>query len=114
MGNTAVHVTVSPSPSHYQRIEENLAHGLLVYFVVPDSVLLGVRQNVREDIRERVSVVSIESFVSQNIDEMAAFSESARNEKIARLLSEYNRRCLEVEMDPSLLIEIPQALKNKE
>jgi len=39
---------------------------------------------------------------------------SARNEKIARLLNEYNRRCLEVERDPSLLIEIPQALREKD
>jgi hypothetical protein len=112
VGNTAVHVTVSPSLSHYQRIDENLAHGLLVYLLVPDLVLLGARQNVREDIRERVSVVSIESFVSQNIDEMAAFSESARCREIARLLKEYNRRCTEVEMDQSLLIEVPQALRD--
>jgi len=113
VGDTAVHVTVSPSPSHYQRIDENLVDGLRVYLLVPESLLLGARQNVREEISARVSVVSIESFVSQNIDEMSTFSESAGRGEIARLLTEYNRRCSEVEMDPSLLIEIPQALKNK-
>jgi hypothetical protein len=54
--------------------------------------------------------VAIESFVAQNIDELARFSLSEFRKKFRELLEEYNRRVDSVEFDKSLMIDIPATL----
>jgi hypothetical protein len=58
----------------------------------------------------RVAVESIESFVSQNIEEISAFTKKRLPEGLRRLLEEYNRRVDEIEVDKSMLIDIPRNL----
>ncbi len=57
-----------------------------------------------------VSVESIESFVSQNIEELSDFSSGKVSENLKRLLEIYNERVGAAETDLSLQIRIPSAL----
>ncbi len=105
------HVSVAPNRGHYDKCQRNLADGLRVFLLVPDEVLVGARQNAQHDTNGRVSVESIESFVSQNIEELSDFAGKKVAHNIRRLLERYNRRVAEVETDLSLQIRIPVALE---
>jgi hypothetical protein len=73
--------------------------------------LVGTRENATtEPLAGRVSIESIESFVSQNLEELAAFLGDMRKAEIRLLLETYNRRVDAVENDKAMLIEIPQNL----
>ena len=85
------HVTVSPNIGHYDKCKQNLANGLRVFLLVPDNRLSGARQNAEQEVGEGISVESIQSFVSQNIEELSEFA----GDKVAqntRLLLENTTR----------------------
>ncbi|MBD3402012.1 DUF4928 domain-containing protein, partial [candidate division GN15 bacterium] len=48
--------------------------------------------------------------VSQNIEELSQFSDQFRHQRLRALLETYNQRVDAVEVDKSLLIEIPRNL----
>ena len=104
------HVTMSPNRGHYDKCRRNLADGLRVFLLVPDRMLLGARQNADQETDNRVSVESIESFVSQNIEELSHFSGDLVSLNTKLLLERYNERLAQVETDLSLQIRIPAAL----
>ena len=58
----------------------------------------------------RVSVESIESFVSQNIEELSDFDGKKVPQGMRSLLETYNERLAEVETDLSLQVEIPTTM----
>ena len=105
------HVTVSPNRGHYDKCQHNLTNGLRVFLLVPDEMLAGARQNADLETNGRVSVESIESFVSQNIEELSDFAGDKVSQNIKLLLEKYNERVAEVETDLSLHIRIPAALE---
>ena len=105
------HVSVAPNRGHYDKCKRNLADGLRVFLLVPDDMLVGARQNAQLDTNGRVSVESIESFVSQNIEELSDFAGEKVAQNMRRLLDKYNQRVAEVETDLSLQIRIPVALE---
>ena len=105
------HVSVAPNRGHYDKCLRNLADGLRVFLLVPDGMLVGARQNAQLDTNGQVSVESIESFVSQNIEELSDFAGEKVAHNIWRLLDRYNQRVAEVETDLSLQIRIPVALE---
>lgn len=109
IGDTVFHVTVSPMLGVYEKSRNNLDQGMKVYLLVPNNVLVGARQTAQGYGGEQIAVESIESFVSQNIEELAGFSKS-RSKHIYQLLEMYNKRVAPVGTDKSLLIEIPQNL----
>ena len=74
-------------------------------------MLVGARQNAQLDTNGRVSVESIESFVSQNIEELSDFAGEEVAHNIRLLLEKYNQRVAKVETDLSLQIRIPVALE---
>ena len=111
INDSVFHVTVSPNSGHYEKCKRNLADGLRVFLLVPDSVLAGTRQNVDMETGGRVSVESIESFVSQNIEELSDFAADKLSQNIRLLLEKYSDRVAEVETDLSLQIRIPSALE---
>lgn len=113
VGDTAFHVTVSPMPAVYERCKENLEHGLRVYLLVPAKRLIGTRENTEAGVPSRIAVESIESFVSQNIEELSGFSQKNLAEEFCQLLAMYNQRVEAAENDKSLLIEIPENLIRK-
>lgn len=105
------HVTASPNQGHYEKCGRNLSNGYRVFLLVPDDKLPGARQFIMDEIGEGVSVESIQSFVSQNIEELAEFAGHKVAENIKSLLDKYNERVDEVETDLSLQIEIPASLE---
>ncbi len=104
------HVTVAPNSGHYNKCQSNLANGFRVFLLVPDRILAGARQNAELATDGRVSVESIESFVSQNIEELSEFSSEKVSQNMRLLLETYNERISRVESDLSLQIIIPPAM----
>ena len=105
------HVTVAPNQGHYDKCKTNLANGMRVFLLISDDRLLGARQIADQEIGESVSVESIQSFVSQNIEELSDFAGDKVRQNIRLLLEKYNERVSEVETDLSLRIRIPTALE---
>lgn len=110
VGDTVFHVTVAPMPAVYQKCFENVQDGYRVYLLVSDHRLIAARQNSLDTCGGRITVESIESFVSQNVEELGSFAKQTSQQEFAHLLHTYNRRVNEVEIDKSLLVELPPAL----
>ena len=111
INNCVFHVTASPNRGHYDKCSRNLSNGYRVFLLVPDEKLAGTRQIIQDEIGEGVSVESIQSFVSQNIEELSEFAGDKVAENIKSLLERYNERVGDVETDLSLQIKIPAALE---
>lgn len=111
IGDTAFHVTVTPTPGVYERARANIAQGYRAYLLVPDRSVVGTRQNAETVLPGQIAVESIESFVGHNLEELAVFSRDRLAEGFLRLLRKYNERVDSVELDKSMLIEIPRNLQ---
>ena len=112
IGDTAFHVTVAPMPALYDKCRRNVDKGFKVYILVPDRRLQGARQNIElAQLAELVAVESLESFVSQNVEELSTFTRDGRKLKLITLLELYNQRVAAVEYDKSLMIELPDNLQ---
>jgi hypothetical protein len=115
VGNTAFHVTVAPNTAHIARCAENIRQGLGAWLLVNELKLAKARDLLEgENLQNKVVAESIESFVGQNLSELAEFSASQFGDQLASLLVEYNRRVTAVETDASLLIDIPAAIQTQE
>ncbi len=111
IGDTAFHVTVAPNPGHVDRCQRNLTEGLTPLLLVSDDRLEFARGLLdMAGIANRASAESIQSFVGQNLSELAAFAPRRFAETLRMLLDEYNRRVEAVETDPSLQIQPPAGL----
>jgi hypothetical protein len=111
LGDTIFHVTVAPMPALYEKCKSNINEGLRVYILVPDRCMTATRQNTELTTPGQIAVESIESFVSQNIEELSLFLKNKLVTGLSHLLETYNTRVDASEVDKSLLIEIPQNLK---
>lgn len=107
VGDTVFHVTVAPNSGHLEKCKANVSEGRSAYLLVPDRILVGARQNAENFLPGQITVQSIESFVSQNIEELASFSKGEFVSGFRRLLETYNERVGRVESDESMLIEAP-------
>ncbi|HLB74395.1 MAG TPA: DUF4928 family protein [Sedimentisphaerales bacterium] len=113
IGNTAFHVTVAPNMGHVKRCAQNVKDGLSAMVLVPDSKLAAARALLEtEGIENKVVAESLESFIGQNLSELAEFAPAKFAENLSNLLGEYNRRVAEVETDESLMIELPATLRS--
>jgi hypothetical protein len=110
VGDTAFHVTMTPMDKVYDRCKQNADQGLRSYLLVPDEHVQSARTIVKERLEGRVSVESIESFVGQNIEELGSFSNDRIGDKIFELLTLYNKRVKDTEIDLSVMIDIPSNL----
>jgi hypothetical protein len=108
--DTAFHVTVSPTPAVYEKCLQNIRAGLRAYLLVPDGFVVGARQNAYSAAPDRIAVESIESFVANNIEELSRFAKNDLKSGFRQLLEKYNERVDAIELDKSLLIEIPPTL----
>ncbi len=107
VGDTVLHVTIAPMGTLYEKCKSNLDEGFKVYVIVPDRLLVGTKQNAELQARGRITVYSVESFVSQNIDELSGFSRDEVSTQFLHLLETYNKRVDVVEANKSMMIEIP-------
>lgn len=110
LGDTAFHVTVAPMPPVYDKCRANVLAGLRAFLLVPDRALIGARQIMDQMLPGKVAVESLESFIGQNIEELAEHSQSSMRQQVRRLFETYNARVDAVETDKSLMIEMPPNL----
>jgi hypothetical protein len=110
IGDTVFHVTVAPMQAVFEKCKQNLTEGLKVYLLVPDGKLAAARQMAEEFCNGHIAVESLESFVSQNIEEISSFSSHQLKTNISNLIKLYNQRVDAVEIDKSLMIELPSNL----
>ncbi|MFA5865039.1 MAG: DUF4928 family protein [Phycisphaerae bacterium] len=111
IGDTAFHVTIAPGTSVYEKCKANIREGFRVYLLVPDKLVVGTRQNAEMTVPGKIAVESLESFIANNIEELAIFKKDKLIGGFRLLLQTYNRRVNEIELDKSLLIEIPRSLQ---
>ena len=111
IGHTAFHVTVAPMPPVFEKCRYNIQQGFKPLLLVPDNKLIGARQIAEQTCEQQIAVESIESFVSQNINELSVFSKDKLTASFKDLVLIYNRRVDEAETDKSLMIELPSNLK---
>ncbi|MBS1687050.1 MAG: DUF4928 family protein [Bacteroidetes bacterium] len=111
IGHTAFHVTVAPMNGVFDKCRHNILQGFKPFLLVPDDKLQGTRQLAEEISKHQIAVESIESFVSQNINELSGFNRDQLAYSFKQLVVIYNRRVDEVETDKSLMIELPSNLK---
>lgn len=97
-------------PTVFEKCQDNLSQGLKVYLLVTDSKLAAARQLGDQFCSGQIAVESLESFLSQNIEEISAFNVKYLKSKITRLIQLYNERVDAVEIDKSLMIELPSNL----
>lgn len=107
VSDTVFHITVAPMPPLYEKCRTNIDEGFRVYLLVPDRLVPGTKQNAELQAAGKISVESIESFVSQNIDELSEFSLGEVRKEFRLLLEIYNKRVDAVETNKSMMIEIP-------
>lgn len=111
IGHTAFHVTVAPMQAVFDKCRHNIRQGYKPFLLVPDNKLIGARQIAEQTSEQQIAVESIESFVSQNINEISSFSKDKLTTSFKELITIYNRRVDEVETDKSLMIELPSNLQ---
>lgn len=108
VGDTAIHVTIAPNAGHYLKCKQNLGKGMRVLLLVPDDMLEKERKNAKAEVPNQIAVESIESFVSQNLEELSEFTNTKRLAGLRRLISIYNERVRAVEHDSTCIIELPE------
>lgn len=111
IGHTAFHVTVAPMQPVYEKCMYNIRQGLKPFLLVPDNKLIGVRQIAEQTCEQQIAVESIESFVSQNINEISVFNKDNLKLSFMNFFHIYNQRVDDVEIDKSLMIDLPKNLQ---
>ncbi|MBI5187224.1 MAG: DUF4928 family protein [Nitrospinae bacterium] len=111
IGNTVFHVTVSPMLGVCEKCKKNIEEGFRVYLLVPYEKMEAAKQMLSDSgVSEKIAIQSIELFVGQNIDELTTFSQEKLSGEFRLLLETYNQRVGAVEMDKSMMVEIPPNL----
>ena len=111
VNDTIFHVTVAPMPPVIEKCGANLKRGFRAILLVPEvqvPAALGMAENL--GLRGRIGIQSIEAFVGQNVEELSEFGKANLSVEFRRLLETYNDRVSKIEIDRSLLIEIPENL----
>ena len=111
LGNAVFHVTVAPGEAVIRKCHGDLSANYRPVLLVPDSSVAAASQMAENvGLGRRLWIASIESFVGQNVEEIAEFDGRRSEGELRALLELYNRRVQEVERDTSLLIDIPGSL----
>lgn len=112
VGDTAFHVTMRPTQSLMEnRCKANVSHGYRPVVLVPVELVAAAMQLAKiASLSDKVSIISIESFVGLNVEEMGVFRASEIRSGLRSLLEKYNERIVLAEADLSLQIEIPSNL----
>lgn len=107
---TVFHITVAPGDKVIEKCRSNISEGYGVYLLVPAERLGLIHAQVQDTFEGKVQLISIENFISQNIDEIGEFKDKEITKGLINLLQLYNHRVDAVERDKSLMIEIPNNL----
>ncbi|WP_287004228.1 MULTISPECIES: DUF4928 family protein [Gordonia] len=108
IGDTAIHVTMSPTEALFAKCGQNLADGYRPMVLVPENRLDAGRQIAETTgLGTRTSVQAIEDYIGNNVEEIGGLIASGVRAELKKLLETYNERVEAVEPDPALLIAIP-------
>jgi len=106
--DTIFHVTVAPAEALMNKIKSNLAENYRVVLITSSDKRDASSQLAEvAGVFSRIAIYPLETFVAQNIDELASFSRASFLTTFAALLRKYNERVDAIEADKSLLISIP-------
>jgi hypothetical protein len=107
LNGISYHVTATDGKEAIQRCKQNIETGVHPVLLVPRQYLVrAVVHAENAGIQNRVSVLSIEDFITQNIIELSTGENANFFETLKDIVAEYNRRLEEVETDMSLKIEL--------
>lgn len=101
---------MAPVLEVYDKCRQNLEHNFRVWLLVTDKYFCGTRQNAEIILPGKITVASIESFVSHSLERLAGFSGARLGEALRQLLETYNERVKSREMDQSLMVRLPPNL----
>jgi hypothetical protein len=99
VNSSEFHVVLSPTQETYDEYLASLKKNVRLYLLVPDDMVFAVRYMADALAPGRIVVVTIAGFVSQCLEVLAGFEETARYNAVLRLIHMYNRRIDEVERD---------------
>lgn len=101
------HVTATDGKEAIPRCKENVESGVHPILLVPrESLVKAYARAEVEGISGRISILSIEDFIVQNIIELSTEHKKDFFSVLKSIIEEYNRRLEEVETDMSLKIEV--------
>ncbi len=113
VGTTAFHVTTAPMEKLISRCVENKRAGYRPVILTLESKVIAARQMADNvGMSEQISVQAAETFIGNNIEEIAIYDGDKIREGLARLIRTYNTRIDEIEIDKSLMIDEPRWVVN--
>ncbi|STB68497.1 Uncharacterised protein [Citrobacter freundii] len=113
VGTTAFHVTTAPMEKLISRCIENKRSGYRPVILTLESKVIAARQMADNvDMSEQISVQAAETFIGNNIEEIAVYDGDKIREGLARLVRTYNTRIETIETDKSLMIDEPRWIIN--
>ena len=105
--NVSYHVTATDGKQAVDRCKENVETGVHPILLVPKRYAEKASLYAEiVGIQDRVSILAIEDFITQNIIEMSTNQRQDFFSTLKAIVDEYNRRLEEVETDMSLKIEL--------
>lgn len=104
------HIILAPFIEVYDKCREKLENGFRVWWLVPEEYFCGTRQNAEIILPGKITVASIESFVSQSLERLAGFTRLGLKKALRRLLETYNEQITAQDPGQGLLIDIPPSL----
>lgn len=107
LGDTSIHVSVSPGEALLLKCRDNLGEGRRPVIVTTReglAVAEGLARNL--GIADRVDTIEVEQFLATNIYEIGVFEAAKRITAISDIVDRYNAIIDEYETDPSLKIDL--------
>ncbi|ENR2729107.1 DUF4928 family protein [Salmonella enterica] len=113
IGTTAFHVTTAPMEKLISRCAENKRAGYRPIILTLESKVIAARQMADNvGMSDQISVQAAETFIGNNIEEIAIYDGDKIREGLARLIRTYNARINAIEVDKSLMIDEPRWITN--
>ncbi|KKF37856.1 hypothetical protein SY86_14225 [Erwinia tracheiphila] len=113
VGTTAFHVTTAPMEKLITRCVENKRAGYRPVILTLESKVIAARQMADNvGMSEQIAVQAAETFIGNNIEEIAIYDGDKIREGLARLIRTYNIRINAIEIDKSLMIDEPRWIVN--
>jgi hypothetical protein len=105
--NVSYHVTATDGKEAVERCRQNVGAGIHPVLVLPKRHLLKANAYAEiAGIENRISIIAIEDFITQNVIEMSTQQQLDFFDTLKAIVDEYNRRLEAVETDMSLKIEL--------
>lgn len=101
------HVTATSGKEAILRCKENIESGVHPVLLVPrEHLAIAVLRASDEGIANRISILAIEDFITQNVIELSTERGEDFFKTLQAIVTAYNKRLEEVETDMSLRIEL--------